>query len=623
MEESEPLRTKSELVLSHLQDGATTLLHKWPEMKGKLYVFFNQPLLPGLRKLAWRLFLSNTKARMEYLRRVSVNKAKSVWDLEISQRCQSLLSTEATFQHLKDNNTAVTVMRNVLSYCHKIQRMKDELPETDFLLLLPLLQVAIATATRSASIDALSALLVEEYITLMELRPQFMRLPGAQNSAGLHVFEEVAVLLEEKDKEVASVIQKIYSQQGDQPHDSLLRGTQSILQPVIRALFVGYLNVNTLLYVWDQFIIGLEEPSYDCIPAFSFALIVTLGAHLKACEMPGEVDAVLSSQSPSLSVQQFQSVISKYFYRNLYKKLNREEADAFPILDPTQTFPPLWTHLSRGELPARTRPKDRRLAREEREALRLQTMEKQKQDERLRKLREEEQVRREENRLQKLLEEVKENYSKQKSDLEEQLAEERQLRHEMQKAAEEQIGQLQAEMKRIMEHKRPSFDTCSQGSFTVPPPSLNSQASSRIDQPAPSAGRRAPPTASTSVPGTGFRPKEVNGRTAKSVTLDLLRHLMQTADSIANGYSVGERDTLNTLTREHIFNFKQDVRNAELEIFGRQLGIGETEQMPEPRRSEMERKLNAAVRRGVEARYKAHITTGKQLVPNSVSYMGT
>ncbi|XP_058856803.1 uncharacterized protein LOC117430927 [Acipenser ruthenus] len=216
----------------------------------------------------------------------------------------------------------------------------------------------------------------------------------------------------------------------------------------------GYLNMTTLLYIWDQYVIGLDKPSYDCVPALSFAFLHLLRDHLQKCSTKDELAAALRTQGPLLTVGQFQSVISKYFYGDLYSTLTKDNVESFPVLDPTQTLFPPWTHLSSNEIPLRTRPKDRRQAREEREALRTIHIEKMKQEERHRKLKEKEEIRLQEERLQRQLEETKRINNEQRLYLEEQLAEERQHRYDIQKKAEEQIGLLQAEIRKIKGDRR-------------------------------------------------------------------------------------------------------------------------------------------------------------------------
>ncbi|XP_074830428.1 uncharacterized protein LOC142000234 [Natator depressus] len=165
-------------------------------------------------------------------------------------------------------------------------------------------------------------------------------------------------------------------------------------------------------------------------------------------------------------------------------------------------------------------------AREEREMFQRQHMERLKQEERLKRFRGEEQKRQQEGRLLQLLEETKGTYEAQRIYLEEQLSQEKQLCYEIQRKAEAQISGLQAEIKRLME-KRLSIDTYSEGSLTAPAPSLQSLTPSQTLHPQPSPVQTPPPTVTD---GTN-RTREIHGKTAKTITLDLLEQLMQAANT--------------------------------------------------------------------------------------------
>ena len=97
-----PLETKSDLIVEQAQEGAMSLLRRWPEMKWKLRACFNQPLPGPIRQLAWRLYLENTKLRKIYTKLLSGNarSAISPADQEISQKCDYLLKAEPTFEDL-------------------------------------------------------------------------------------------------------------------------------------------------------------------------------------------------------------------------------------------------------------------------------------------------------------------------------------------------------------------------------------------------------------------------------------------------------------------------------------------------------------------------------------------
>ncbi|KAM7139782.1 uncharacterized protein RBU57_015846 [Macrochelys suwanniensis] len=437
----------------------------------------------------------------------------------------------------------------------------------------------------------------------MNLRPQLMRLSSTKDPASANILAEATSMLEQKDRGLASIIQGIYSQT-EEPQEPLQKALQHMLQPAISTVFVGYLTMDTLLYVWDQVIIGLDQPAYNCLPAFSTAFILLLRDYLKTCQSPGQVEAALRTQGPNLSVQEFQDVIRKHFFRELSSQLRRDDSDPFPVHDPTQALPP-WSYLYRVPVPPRTKPQDRRQARAEREMLQRQHMERLKQEEKLQRFREEEQKRQQEGRLLQLLEETKGTSEAQRVYLEEQLAQEKQLRYEIQRKAEEQINGLQAEIKRLME-KRLSIDAYSERSLIAPAPSLQSLTPSQTLHPQPSPVQTPPPTDGTN------RTREIHGKTAKTVTLDLLEQLMQAANTIANGSNAAEQDSLNAATKEHLRNYSQDCKNAEIEVFGHQINTEDRKKIPEPKR-QLREKLTAAIRRHAEARYKAQFAAGRML----------
>ncbi|MEE6468469.1 hypothetical protein FKM82_008291 [Ascaphus truei] len=335
---SDITKNQSDQVTGHIQDGVINILDKRPGMKGKLHALFNQPLPGSLRTLTWRLQLSNTKARMEYLTQVSMNKARSVLDREISLHCQALLSKEQTFQHLKDNQISVRTMRNVLSYYHTLQHIQGSLPEAAYLLLVPLVHVVIDTCTPSTLLDSVSTLLVEEYITFMDSRPTLMRklYSSEDSTSNEKIFQEMALVLNKIDQNLVRTVQSIYASLATNPEEALLLGMHKILQPILQTLFVGYLNMSTLLYVWDQYIIGLDQPAYNCLPAISLAFLILLQDHLRGCLSHSEVETVIKTKGPTLSVQEFQVIISKYFYTELFSVLNKDGSSHFPVHDPTQ-----------------------------------------------------------------------------------------------------------------------------------------------------------------------------------------------------------------------------------------------------------------------------------------------
>ncbi|XP_053312961.1 uncharacterized protein LOC128474620 [Spea bombifrons] len=611
LQDSDISKSHSDLVARYIQDGVISILEKRPGLKVKLHALFNQPLPVALRAITWRLHLSNTKARMEYLTQESMNKARSVLDGEILLQCQALLSQEQTCQRLKDIKYSDKIMRNVLSYYHKHKHIKGRLLVTNYLLLVPLIQAVMETMSPDTSLVSISALLVEQYITFMDSRPSIMQ----DSSADTRIFMETAQLLKKLDSDLAQTIQSIYTSQANKlPQEALLLGTHRILQPILQVLFVGYLNMNTLMYVWDQYIIGLDEPVYNCLPAFSLAFLMLLREHLSACTSHQELEIMFKTQGPTLSVQEFQTIINMQFYSDLYGLLNKGESSQYPVHDPTQAFSQ-WSHFSKATILSRTRPQDRRRAREEREMIKKQTAERQQKEEEMRQLREDDQKRRQEDELHLLLEDTKRRFEEQKAHLENQLKQKQQENYNIRKEANEQISELEGEIRRLKQQRRVSSDGFAVESLSAPPPSVNSQNSNPRKSP-------NPPTTpkQAAEPDNTATVKEAKGKTSNTAALHLLNAIMMSADLIINGQSTEERDTLNEMTKKHLKNYKEDIKNAEIEVFGHELELNELGNVKEPERTALAKRLALATERGVEARYTATLKPREKQLMDTVTY---
>ena len=62
-----PGESKTDLILNQVREGAFGLLRRWPEMKSKLHLCFNQNLPDRLRQMAWKLNLRNPKGTRKNL----------------------------------------------------------------------------------------------------------------------------------------------------------------------------------------------------------------------------------------------------------------------------------------------------------------------------------------------------------------------------------------------------------------------------------------------------------------------------------------------------------------------------------------------------------------------------
>ncbi|XP_075054301.1 uncharacterized protein LOC142140470 [Mixophyes fleayi] len=368
--------------------------------------------------------------------------------------------------------------------------------------------------------------------------------------------------------------------------------------------------MDTLLYVWDQYILGLDEPDYNCLPAIGLTFLILLQGRLSGCSLQSDVEAALKTGGPTLSVQEFQMIINRHFYQDLFNSLNKGESSQFPVHDPTQASPQ-WSYVSKVTAPPRTRPQDRRKAREEREIFQRQVAEKERREELMRRQQAEETKRQEEERLNRLLEDTRRRYTEEKSALENQIKQEQQQNYELEKRATAQINELQSEIRSLLQQRRVSFGGYSVESVTAPPPSANSQTPTKSSDSQSTPERH---TVST------HRAQDVNGKTANTVVLDLLKQLMESADILINGQTVAERDTLNGITRKHLRDYKEDVKNAEIEIFGRELELNELDHIEEPKRTAISKRLSQAIKRRTEARFTAAVRSSDQKLPGNVTY---
>ncbi|ELU01451.1 hypothetical protein CAPTEDRAFT_186844 [Capitella teleta] len=306
------------------EEGITSLLRKWPDMKAKLHVCFNQPLPLPLRQLAWQLYLDNTKVRKKYVELLNNNPraAISSQDLDISSHCEELLLSEPTFSNLKGSIGAFYAMKAILSYYHSSKKTSGPLSGIDYLLAVPFIEVASSKISRREPAPGhIVALLVEEFFTFMSTRPSYMEDLKPKNE-GLKAFcTKVANHILARSPETSKVIVEAFASAKDKNKASdaaneavLADAIEQLVHPTIRSMFVGYVNMDVLLYIWDQYIIGLDAPGFhdEFLPAVLAIYLMLVKENLRAAE-----------------------TVSRYFLEDLEKLLNADTKAALPTLDPT------------------------------------------------------------------------------------------------------------------------------------------------------------------------------------------------------------------------------------------------------------------------------------------------
>ncbi|XP_041456108.1 uncharacterized protein LOC121408641 [Lytechinus variegatus] len=464
-----PIATKSDLILDQANEASMALLARWPELKTKLHRCFNRVLPSGLRQLTWKLFLSNPTVKSKYLTRLERDpeSTMSVLDLDVVQKCEALLQSEPTFKLLAFNSDILHAMKAVLSYHHACKQTRTPLLDTDYLLVVPFLVNALmiqghripgesGTLTGPGTDHLITreslGTLVEQYSTLMAARPAYMKESYNQDfKEGMRqCMAKVSGTLEVLDNGLASHLKKVLNKEAKKL--PLSESIKQVTRPMIRAMFIGYLSLDTVMYVWDQHVIGLDAPEFDIIPAIAVLIFIYLKKQLLSCNSVSEVSAILKSEAVKLKREQLMHGINKHFHKELYSLLIKDSG--MPVLDPTQ-MPMPWQDWHNEDLPPVIRAEDRQISRQRRreEELREMNLKKELHDQRLL----DEDLRKQQARIrwQQQLTDAEKAYSAREAELLKLLEEEKRKRVEAAKRAERDIDRLAKEIEKLKRGQGP------------------------------------------------------------------------------------------------------------------------------------------------------------------------
>ncbi|KAK3083788.1 hypothetical protein FSP39_003216 [Pinctada imbricata] len=465
--EDAPMDTKSDLIIENAEEGALSLLRKWPDMKDKLHICLNQPLPLPLRQTAWRLHLNNSRVRKQYIDLLSANPraAISEYDYEISQRCEQLIKSEPTLADLRGSVGIFYGMKAVLSYYHSSMKTKNRLRDVDHLLIVPFMHVSAPNISKKEPPPGrVVALLVEEFKTFMEGRPGFVIDSGseAHTDEVMAFVDKVAKMLQAKHPDACKVIAEKYSPSKEKivatetgSFALLTEALLSVVRPMIRSMFVTYLKPDTLLYVWDQYVIGQDTPGFptEWLTIVTVTILGLVKEKLKEANSPAAMEKILKEEVPKLTIPQLQYEVKQHHYKELYSMLTRDSKAAVPVLDPTQALHPPWRHWYNDVIPPYTKPQDRRKAREEREAERERFLQQQKDLETHRREQDARDRRDEEEEYLRMAAADRQRVEQERIRLEEQIEEERRRRLEAEQRAADEIEQLKRQIAALQNQK--------------------------------------------------------------------------------------------------------------------------------------------------------------------------
>ncbi|CAH1801165.1 unnamed protein product [Owenia fusiformis] len=599
--------TKTDVLLEHSQEGAVSLLKKWPDLKMKLHVCLNRLLPMPLRQITWRLFLNNTKARRKYVDLLTSNPRMAIsdLDLEISHKCEQLLNSEPTFQQFKGSVGAFYAMKAVLSYYHSQLPSGSTLLDIDYMLMVPFMQVAGDNIPRrEPGTDRVVALLVEEFETFMESRPSYM-LDGSQDRPDemSSFMSRVCQYLQLADPDTAKILSEALNKNKEHMVETELSMNQllvdqltPLVQPLLRAFFTGYTSMEVVGFIWDQYMIGLDVPGFnnEYLPAIMATFLMLLRDSLKPCTNASEVDEVLCKEGVKLQPSQFQYMINRHFYRDLFSYLSQNSVGSLPILDPTKSEVPAWNYTRRLDDFDRTKAQDRRRNREERDQERDRQRQQRLQDEQ-----------------QRLVDtnrdgsgaDARRIAAKERMHLEDLIDQERRRRQEAERVAAQKIEDLQREINDLKNRKTADLPK----KMKSPNPSIYSVQSTYSRYLIPPPPSPASNFAVTPVQAwanerlktpTPTKPKKEQ---TADVVLDFLKRIAVSVNKVCHADGADRRH-LDSETKRQIKAHQRDVKAAEMEVFGHPLRSGEFESLTEEERQEKADQLMSVIKRMLEER---------------------
>ncbi|XP_033116098.1 uncharacterized protein LOC117116216 [Anneissia japonica] len=515
--------TKPQLLFQHVVEGASHLLKQWPEMKSKLKIFLNQPLIP-FRELSWKLHLQNPSIAKEYcnILKRNPNDLMSVLDLEIIHKSEAALQTEPTFRPLANNRSILHAMKSILSYHHARKQTKTPLLEPDIMLAVPFLVVALMDNKPEELISRPTMLLmIQEYQSFMSTRPTYLKESYHANfQASIELFvSKLIEFLKRGNEDLATHIEGVCQKEdtsSSKEATSVLSPWSRLIRPMIRCFFVGYLTMDAVLFAWDQYILCLDSPRSSIVQVLTASVLLTLSRELKACHSLQEMQEVLKTKSRQVKKEELMYKIKKYFYDELKQELSQDQS-SFHTFDPThRAIAEPFHSLNSETLAPVVNAQDRRLARLQREQERQREIEK-------RNDMEKEEIKQTANRI--LVEKLEEDKKEKKLELEnrhlqQQLEQERELRIKYERRARREIDRLIEELRSSRHLDSPPLIPESKVQ-TPPLPRISQLSHNSINPPVSPLSR-----GSTAKPKKDLQERS-DEQAAKKTTLDVIQKVMQ------------------------------------------------------------------------------------------------
>ena len=311
--------SQTDLISEEFYRAIEALLTRLSDARASFAVCLNAILPPKLRYLMWAKQLQSPAISREYMQvaQKSPKKLVSKFDLEIAHKCQALLDCDVTLRPLRDIAAGVSVLRHTLSYHHVRSKSGVALSDTEYLVAVPFVYCTLVNfidtessiKQNSITPEAL-ARLTEQFQLFWNSRAPYSRLPN--DGVGLKSFAEiVTIALKRIDADLLQAIADVFTSSKLSPTSSAGHAVATLLGPCLRCFFVSYLPLESVMFIFDQIVIGFGVTGYDPLPLLSAAIIFLAGIGLKQSKSWREAETRFREAMAKMSVKSIQRVISE------------------------------------------------------------------------------------------------------------------------------------------------------------------------------------------------------------------------------------------------------------------------------------------------------------------------
>ncbi|CAM9327817.1 unnamed protein product, partial [Choristocarpus tenellus] len=109
------------------------------------------------------------------------------------------------------------------------------------------------------------------------------------------------------------------------------RGLKALLSPLVTVSLVGYLRKDSLMFVWDQAVMGGFGAM---VPRVAAMIVASIGSELMMCSSEARMALTLHTHSPTVTVSQLQELMERHCLVSVRQELKVGEGLAPEIVGP-------------------------------------------------------------------------------------------------------------------------------------------------------------------------------------------------------------------------------------------------------------------------------------------------